>query len=41
VPTKERIEKVKKVLSFRQPDLRIVLEEVKNTHNASAVGQNL
>lgn len=37
VPTKERVEKVKKVLSFRQPDLRIVLEEVKNTHNASAV----
>jgi tRNA (guanosine-2'-O-)-methyltransferase len=37
VPTKERIEKVKKVLSLRQPDLRVVLEEVKNTHNASAV----
>jgi len=37
MPTKERIEKVKKVLSFRQPDLRIVLEEVKNIHNASAV----
>ncbi len=37
MPTKERIEKVKKVLSLRQPDLRIVLEEVKNTHNASAV----
>ena len=37
VPTKERIEKVKRVLSLRQPDLRIVLEEVKNTHNASAV----
>ncbi len=37
VPTKERIEKVKRVLSFRQPDLRVVLEEVKNTHNASAV----
>ena len=37
MPTKERIEKVKRVLSFRQPDLRIVLEEVKNTHNASAV----
>jgi len=39
VPTKERIEKVKKVLSMRQPDLRIVLEEVKNTHNASAVAR--
>lgn len=37
VPTKERIEKVKRVLSLRQPDLRIVLEEVKNKHNASAV----
>jgi tRNA (guanosine-2'-O-)-methyltransferase len=37
VPTKERIEKVKKVLSLRQPDLRVVLEEVTNTHNASAV----
>jgi tRNA (guanosine-2'-O-)-methyltransferase len=37
VPTKERIEKVKRVLSLRQPDLRIILEEVKNTHNASAV----
>ena len=37
MPTKERIEKVKRVLSLRQPDLRIVLEEVKNKHNASAV----
>ncbi len=37
MPTKERVEKVKKVLSLRQPDLRIVLEEVKNTHNASAI----
>jgi tRNA (guanosine-2'-O-)-methyltransferase len=37
VPTKERLEKVKRVLSLRQPDLRVVLEEVKNTHNASAV----
>ena len=37
MPTEERIQKVKKVLSFRQPDLRIVLEEVTNTHNASAV----
>ena len=37
VPTQERIIKVKKVLSLRQPDLRIVLEEVTNTHNASAV----
>jgi tRNA (guanosine-2'-O-)-methyltransferase len=37
VPTKERIKKVQKVLSLRQPDLHVVLEEVKNTHNASAV----
>ncbi len=37
MPTKERIEKVKRVLSLRQPDLRIALEEVTNTHNASAV----
>lgn len=37
MPTKERIEKVKRVLSLRQPDLRVVLEEIKNTHNASAV----
>jgi len=37
VPTKQRINKVKKVLSRRQPDLRVVLEEVLNTHNASAV----
>jgi len=37
VPTQERTEKIKKVLSLRQPDLRVVLEEVKNTHNASAV----
>ncbi len=37
MPTKKRIDKVKKVLSFRQPDLRVVLEGVKNTHNASAV----
>jgi tRNA (guanosine-2'-O-)-methyltransferase len=37
VPTKKRIQKVKQVLSLRQPDLRIVLEEVTNAHNASAV----
>jgi len=37
VPTKERIQKVKSVLSHRQPDIRIVLEEVTNLHNASAV----
>lgn len=37
MPTKERKSKIRKVLSFRQPDLRIVLEKVTNTHNASAV----
>jgi len=37
MPTKERIQKVEKVLSFRQSDLHVVLEEVTNTHNASAV----
>ena len=35
--TKERIRKVENVLALRQPDLRVVLEEVTNTHNASAV----
>lgn len=37
MPTKERVEKVNRVLSLRQPDLRVVLERVTNTHNASAV----
>lgn len=37
MPTKARIMKVERVLSFRQPDLRVVLEDVTNTHNASAV----
>ncbi|MEA3420720.1 MAG: RNA methyltransferase [Acidobacteriota bacterium] len=37
MPTKERIENVERVLSLRQPDLRVVLEKVTNTHNASAV----
>jgi len=37
MPTAARIRKVRKVLSHRQPDLRVVLEEVTNTHNASAV----
>lgn len=37
MPTRRRIDKVNKVLSLRQPDLRVVLEEVTNTHNASAV----
>jgi len=37
MPTRQRIEKVRRILSLRQPDLRVVLEEIKNTHNASAV----
>lgn len=35
--TPERLDRIKSVLSFRQPDLRIVLEQVGNPHNASAV----
>lgn len=37
MPTEERIAKVTRVLSLRQPDLRVVLEEVANPHNANAV----
>jgi tRNA (guanosine-2'-O-)-methyltransferase len=37
MPTEERTKKAKHVLSQRQPDLRVALEEVTNTHNASAV----
>jgi tRNA (guanosine-2'-O-)-methyltransferase len=37
MPTDERIARIKQVLSCRQPDLRVVLEEVTNVHNASAV----
>jgi tRNA (guanosine-2'-O-)-methyltransferase len=37
VPTPRRIIKVKKLLSLRQPDLRVVLEGVSIAHNASAV----
>ena len=37
VPTPERIAKVDRVLSLRQPDLRVVLEGVTIAHNASAV----
>lgn len=37
MPTDERIARVTSVLSFRQPDLRVVLEDVTNTHNANAV----
>ena len=37
MPTLERIEKVDRVLSHRQADLRVVLEGVTIAHNASAV----
>lgn len=37
MPTPERLQKVERVLSSRQADLRIVLEGVTNAHNASAV----
>ena len=39
MPTQERIRRVEQVLALRQPDLRIVLEEIRNTHNASAVAR--
>lgn len=35
--TPERLARIKSVLGFRQPDLRVVLEQVGNPHNASAV----
>ena len=37
MPTPERTEKVKRVLSFRQPDLRVVVDGISIAHNASAV----
>ncbi len=37
MPTDERIARVTGVLSRRQPDLHVVLEDVTNTHNANAV----
>jgi len=37
VPTPQRIERVKRLLALRQPDLRVVLEGVAIAHNASAV----
>jgi tRNA (guanosine-2'-O-)-methyltransferase len=37
VPTPQRIQKIKRLLSLRQPDLRVVLEGVAIAHNASAV----
>jgi len=35
--TPERLARIARVLSLRQPDLRVVLESVANAHNASAV----
>jgi tRNA (guanosine-2'-O-)-methyltransferase len=35
--TPERLARISRVLSLRQPDLRVVLESVANAHNASAV----
>ena len=35
--TEERLLKIKRVLGYRQPDFRVVLENVKNPHNMSAV----
>ncbi|MGB9004562.1 MAG: RNA methyltransferase [Candidatus Aminicenantales bacterium] len=37
MPTERRIERVRRVLDLRQPDLRVVFESVANVHNASAV----
>jgi tRNA (guanosine-2'-O-)-methyltransferase len=37
MPTSERIERVSRVLAHRQADVRVVLENVTNAHNASAV----
>ena len=35
--TPERLARVNRVLAFRQPDLRVVLEDITNAHNANAV----
>ena len=37
MPTERRQRRIREVLRMRQPDLRVVLEDIKNTHNASAV----
>lgn len=37
MPTLQRIERVRRLLALRQPDLRVVLEGVAIAHNASAV----
>lgn len=39
MPTKERMDRIKRVLSNRFADIRVVLEEVKNAHNAGAVAR--
>ncbi|MBC7361028.1 MAG: hypothetical protein H5U06_01895 [Candidatus Aminicenantes bacterium] len=39
MPTEKRKEKIINVLSKRQPDLRVVLEDVAIAHNASAVAR--
>ncbi|MDC1067547.1 RNA methyltransferase [Candidatus Kapabacteria bacterium] len=36
IRTKERVEKVERVLSNRQPDLKVVMENVHDPHNISA-----
>jgi tRNA (guanosine-2'-O-)-methyltransferase len=35
--TKQRQQRIQEVLKRRQPDLRVVLEDIRNSHNASAV----
>ena len=37
MPTEARVKRVRDVLSSRQPDLRVIFEELTNPHNASAV----
>jgi tRNA (guanosine-2'-O-)-methyltransferase len=39
MPTEKRKKRVRDVLSHRQPDLRVVLENITNVHNASAVAR--
>ncbi|MCX8160900.1 MAG: hypothetical protein N3G18_08215 [Candidatus Saccharicenans sp.] len=39
MPTEKRRERIESVLARRQPDLRVVLEDVAITHNASAVAR--
>lgn len=37
VPTVKRLEKMKRVLNFRQPDLTVVCENIHDPHNVSAI----